>query len=96
MRFVRKVDLYRFIKKRTEKRKINSTNLGFKNNGGTPIYANNSLALAIRKLLNEAYAIKQQKQYTFLWVKGGCIFMRKDPGDPFVTIKSAEDLKTVH
>ncbi|KAG8303920.1 hypothetical protein J6590_106817, partial [Homalodisca vitripennis] len=58
-----------------------------------PIYVNNSLTQANRKLLNTAREVKREKQYTYLWVRNGRIFMRKNPGDRFVVIDSMEVLR---
>ncbi|KAG8247024.1 hypothetical protein J6590_071483 [Homalodisca vitripennis] len=59
-----------------------------------PIYVNNSLTQANRKLLNTAREVKREKQYTYLWVRNRRIFMRKNPGDRFAVIDSMEVLNS--
>ncbi|KAG8338032.1 hypothetical protein J6590_009309 [Homalodisca vitripennis] len=92
VRFVRKLDLEKFIQKRKDKRNLNTRDIGFMEGQSNPIYVNNSLTQANRKLLNKARDVKREKQYTYLWVRNGRIFMRKNPGDRFVVIDSMEVL----
>ncbi|XP_046684770.1 uncharacterized protein LOC124370524 [Homalodisca vitripennis] len=91
VRFVRKLDKEAFMNKRRVKKNLNSRDIGFMDGDASVIYFNESLTQEIRKLLNMARAIKREKQYTYLWVRNGRIFMRKNQGDRFVTINSIED-----
>ncbi|KAG8300010.1 hypothetical protein J6590_087002 [Homalodisca vitripennis] len=80
------------MRKRKDKRNLNTRDIGFMEGQSNPIYVNNSLTQANRKLLNKAREVKREKQYTYLWVRNGRIFMRKNPGDRFVVIDSMEVL----
>ncbi|KAG8240487.1 hypothetical protein J6590_108349 [Homalodisca vitripennis] len=86
------MDMLEFLAKRRQKRNLNSRDLGFMDGEVTPVYVNESLTPAKRKLLNAARVIKKEKQFTFLWVKNGRIFMRKTEGERFVIIDSEKDL----
>ncbi|XP_046687387.1 uncharacterized protein LOC124373022 [Homalodisca vitripennis] len=92
VRFVRKLDKEAFMNKRRVKKNLNSRDIGFMDGDASVIYFNESLTQEKRKLLNMARAIKREKQYTYLWVRNGRIFMRKNQGDRFVTIDSIEDV----
>ncbi|XP_046681400.1 uncharacterized protein LOC124368168 [Homalodisca vitripennis] len=92
VKFTRKMDMLEFLAKRRQKRNLNSRDLGFMDGEVTPMYVNESLTPAKRKLLNAARVIKKEKQFTFLWVKNGRIFMRKTEGERFVIIDSEKEL----
>lgn len=92
VRFVRKLDMELFMQKRRVKRNLNSRDLGLMDGEASAIYCNYSLTQEKRKILNAAKAVKREMQFTFLWVKSGRIFMRKNPGDSVVIIDSLEDL----
>ncbi|XP_046681362.1 uncharacterized protein LOC124368131 [Homalodisca vitripennis] len=92
VRFVRKLDKEAFMNKRRVKRNLNSRDIGFMDGNASVIYFNESLTQEKRKLLNMAWAIKREKQYTYLWVRNGRIFMRKNQRDRFDTIDSIEDV----
>ncbi|KAG8268166.1 hypothetical protein J6590_035135 [Homalodisca vitripennis] len=66
VRFIRKLDLEQFIQKRKDKRNLNTRDIGFMEGQSNPIYVNNSLTQANRKLLNTAREVKREKQYTYL------------------------------
>ncbi|KAG8305143.1 hypothetical protein J6590_076138 [Homalodisca vitripennis] len=66
VRFVRKLDLEHFIQKRKDKRNLYTRDIGFMEGQSNPIYVNNSLTQANRKLLNKAREVKREKQYTYL------------------------------
>jgi hypothetical protein len=92
VRFVRKLDKIRFVACRRDKRNLNSRDLGFYEGNASVIYVNDSLTQERRKLLRAAKEKKKEKQYTFLWVRNGRIFMRKSDGERYVTIDSHGDL----
>lgn len=92
VRFLRKLDKERFIMKRKQKRNVNSRDLGFMEGEASPIYINESLTQEKRKLLNAARVAKREKQYTFIWVNNGRVFLRKNQGDPAVVVNSLEDI----
>lgn len=91
-RFVRKIDMANFMQKRKDKRNLNSRDLGFMAGNASVIYVNQSLTPAKRKLLKAARQCKKDKGYTYVWVNGGRIFVRKNEGDKAKEIKSDEDL----
>lgn len=92
VKFVRRMDMQSFVAKRREKRNLNTRDIGMMSGKASPIYVNYSLTKEKRKLLNAAREIKTKKQYTFLWVNNGRIFMRKDPGGEKIVINSDNDL----
>lgn len=92
VRFVRRLDKEHFIDLRRKKRNLNTRDLGFMEGNAAVVYINDSLSPERRKLFNAARSVKRDKQYTFLWVKNGKIFMRKNQGDRFVVIESQDDL----
>lgn len=92
VRFVRKTDKERFIELRRKKRNLNTRDLGFMEGDSMPVYLNDSLTQETRKLFNAAKIVKHDKQYTYLWVKNGRIFMRKDPKGKVVVIEDKDDL----
>lgn len=92
VRFVRRIDKEQFIDLRRKKRNLNTRDLGFMEGNASVVYINDSLTSERRKLFNAARNVKREKLYTFLWVKNGKIFMRKNQGDRFVVIESQDDL----
>ncbi|KAG8271835.1 hypothetical protein J6590_054665 [Homalodisca vitripennis] len=57
-----------------------------------PIYINESLSPGRRRLLNAAREKKSEKHYTYLWIRGGKILMRKAEGEPVKVVTSLADL----
>lgn len=92
VKFVRKIDAELFVQKRKEKRNLNTRDLGFMDGQSNPVYVNCSLTQWKRQLLNSARKAKTEKQYTFLWVRNGRIYMRKNQGDRYVVIEGEEDI----
>ncbi|KAG8260555.1 hypothetical protein J6590_094385, partial [Homalodisca vitripennis] len=45
-----------------------------------------------RRLLNTAREKKSEKHYTYLWIRGGKILMRKAEGEPVKVVTSLADL----
>lgn len=93
VKFLRKLDKERFIMKRRQKRNVNSRDLGFMDGDASPIYINDSLTQDKRKLLNSARVVGREKQYTFIWVRNGRIFLRKNQGERAIAINSQEDIE---
>lgn len=92
VRFLRKQDKMTFMSRRRERRNLNSRDLGFNEGDATVIYINDSLTKERRTLLKMAREVKNAKNYTYLWVKNGRIYVRKNEGDRFIIIDSKEDL----
>ncbi|XP_046679342.1 uncharacterized protein LOC124366785 [Homalodisca vitripennis] len=93
VRFVRNIDMQMFIQKRRDKRNLNTRDIGFLLGNSSVIYINHSLTPAKRRLLRAARLCRSEKQYTFVWVSGGRIFLRKNQGDPAIEVKREEDLE---
>ncbi|KAG8253553.1 hypothetical protein J6590_032351 [Homalodisca vitripennis] len=69
--------LNEMISFRKEKKNLNSRDLGFNTGDGHVIYVNDTLTRERRQLLRAAREVKKSKQYAYLWVKNGRIFLRK-------------------
>ncbi|XP_054259821.1 uncharacterized protein LOC128984515 [Macrosteles quadrilineatus] len=93
VQFVRRLDKDRFMKCRRKKRNLNSRDIGFMGGDATVIYVNDSLTTEKRKLLKAARQAKKNKGFTYLWVRGGRIYLRKNPDDPCVLINNYDDIK---
>ncbi|XP_046677509.1 uncharacterized protein LOC124365561 [Homalodisca vitripennis] len=94
-KFVRKLGMEGFLEKRRQKRNVSSRDLGYMAGESTPVYVNESLTKAKRLLLNAARQVKADKHYTFLWVKNGRIFMRKNQGERYLIINCEADLQRI-
>lgn len=92
LRFVRKRDKEEFMELRRKKRNLNTRDLGFMEGNAVPVYVNDSLTKETRKLFNAAKLVKRDKKFTYLWVKNGRIFMRRNPGEKCVVIECQDDL----
>lgn len=93
VKFVRHMDKEEFLrKKKTDGRDMTVRCLGF--NADLPIYVNESLSPARRRLLKLARDAKKSKNYKYVWVRGGKILMKKDDtnASSTVVIKKKEDL----
>lgn len=89
VRFVRREIKQKLLEKRRIKRNFSTANLGY-DGPAEPVYINESLSPGKRKLLAAARAAKKEKNYTFLWVRNGKIFMRKNQGDSVIVIQSMD------
>lgn len=89
VKFVRREDKIKMLEKRRIKRNLNTRDIGYPGEAN-PVYVNESLSPARRRLLAAARTAKREKNYTYIWVRNGKIFMRKNPGDPVVVITSHE------
>lgn len=92
VKMVRRLDAEGLIQKRRVKRNLNTHDLGFKERAAEPVYLNESLAPGRRRLLNAARQVKREKSYTYLWIRGGKILMRKNPGDSVKVVSTMEDI----
>lgn len=92
VRFLRKLDKIKFIDCRRKKRNLNSRDLGFQGGDGRVVYVNDRLTRERRNLLMAARDVKKAKNYTFLWVRNGRIFLRKNEGDRYVIVNDVSDL----
>lgn len=90
VKFVRRLDKEEFMRRRRVKRNLNSTHIN--RTEGQPIYINESLSPERRRLMALARVVKREKAYTFLWVRNGKIFLRKDENTPVFVVTRQEDL----
>lgn len=93
VKMVRRLDVEGLLAKRRVKRNLNTTDIGLNIPQAKVIYINESLSPARRHLFNLARAAKRDKGYTFLWVRGGKIFMRKADKMPVKVIATPADLE---
>lgn len=96
IKFVRRSMKEEFIRKRKIKRNFNSHDIGFTDRPNNVIYINESLSQPRRRILNEARALKKDKQYSFVWVKNGRIFLRKSEGDKAIVLTSIEQVAALN
>ncbi|XP_054266878.1 uncharacterized protein LOC128989046 [Macrosteles quadrilineatus] len=91
VKFVRRIDKEELLRKRRVKRTLSTRHMG--RTDDLPIYNNESLSPARRRLHTLARTYKKEKNYKFLWVRNGKIFLRKEENAPVKVITSEEDLK---
>lgn len=92
VKMVRRLDAEALLHKRRVKRNLNTHDIGLTEAPAEPVYVNESLSPARRRLLYAARQLKNEKGYSFLWIRGGKILMRKDQGAPVKTISHMDDL----
>lgn len=71
VKFVRREDKLKLLEKRRVKRNLNSLDVGYSQTPAIPVYVNESLSPAKRKLLAAARLAKSDKNYKFLGVRNG-------------------------
>ncbi|XP_022201355.2 uncharacterized protein LOC111058164 [Nilaparvata lugens] len=81
------------LQKRRVKRNFNTHDMGLTSGPAVPIYINESLSPARRSLYNAARQVKKDKNFEYLWVRSGKIFLRKKQGSNLITVRKIEDLK---
>lgn len=67
VKMVRRMDAQELLVKRRVKRNLSTSDIGLQLTQSRPIYLNESLSPARRKLFNAV----QEKKYTYLWIRGG-------------------------
>lgn len=95
VKFTRRSVKEEMLQKRKVKRNFNTHDLNFKDTQADVVYINESLSPARRRILNAARALKREKGYTFVWVKNGRIFLRKNEGDPVVVATTLEQITSL-
>lgn len=92
VKFVRRTDKEALMNKRRERKKDFSTrHLGLTTD--TPVYLNESLSPARRRLLAQARQLKKGKNYKYIWLRNGImILLRKADEAPVIEIKTQADL----
>lgn len=91
VKFVRRMDKEEFLKRRRVKRTLSTRHIG--RSDDRPIYVNESLSPARRRLHAMARKCQREKNYTFLWVRNGKIFLRKEEHAAVKVVSCQEDLQ---
>lgn len=92
VKFVRRIDKEELLRKRRVKRTLSTRHMTLAEPSDHPVYINEALTPTRRRLLAEARRIKREKEYKFLWVRGGKIFMRKEESASVTQITCQADL----
>lgn len=92
MKFTRRDVKEKVPNNRKIKSKFNKHDLNLKKSPAEVVYINESLSPNRRKILNTARALKKEKGYTFVWVKIGRIFRRKNEGNPVIVVTSMDQI----
>jgi hypothetical protein len=90
VKFVRRIDAENLLAKKRDKRDLSTRHLGRADDH--PVYVNESLSPARRRLLALARDARRRHGYKWLWVRGGKIFIRKEDSSPVIVVKSQADL----
>ncbi|XP_046670937.1 uncharacterized protein LOC124360946 [Homalodisca vitripennis] len=90
VKFVRRLDKEEFLQRRRVKRTLSTRHIGATDD--RPIYVNESLSPARRALYALARKYQREKNFKFLWVRNGKIFLRKEEKAPVRVITREEDL----
>ncbi|KAG8295271.1 hypothetical protein J6590_083669 [Homalodisca vitripennis] len=77
-------------------RNLNSHDLGMTDKPAKVVYVNVSLSAGRRRLLNAARQAKREKGYTYLWIRGGKVLMRKSQGDPVKVLNSMDNISDLN
>lgn len=93
VKMTRRMDAEVVLQRRRVKRNFSTHHIGLTSSPAVPIYINESLCPGRRRLLNAARDKKTEKHYTYLWIRGGKILMRKSDGDPVKVITTQMDLE---
>ncbi|KAG8300561.1 hypothetical protein J6590_073413 [Homalodisca vitripennis] len=91
IKFVRRFDKEELLKKRRVKRTLSIRHIG--RSDDRPIYVNESLSPARRRLYAMARRVQKEKDLKFLWVRNGKIFLRKEENSPIKVITCQDDLQ---
>lgn len=75
------------------KAKLDSSRLGFDKND--PVYINEHLCMELKVLLSKARQARREKEWKYVWVSQGRIFMRKADRTPLLHVTSDADLAKV-
>uniref|UniRef100_A0A8D9B304 FP protein C-terminal domain-containing protein n=1 Tax=Cacopsylla melanoneura TaxID=428564 RepID=A0A8D9B304_9HEMI len=80
--------------KKTKETRINTTDIKI-SGPQKPIFINEHLAPKRKQLLMQAKVKKNDKNYKFLWTKGGKIFVRKSESSRVIPIRTLDDLELI-
>lgn len=90
VKFVRRFDKEELMRKRRVKRDFSTRHLDLAMD--QPIYINEALTAARRRLFAAARQVKRGKHYKYLWLRGGNIFLRKEESAPALIVTCQADL----
>lgn len=93
VKFVRRVNADDMLAKRRAKRDFSTRHLNLTSD--YPIYVNESLTSARRRLLAMAREERKKHGYKWLWVRGGKILLRKEDNGPVIFVKCQADLQKI-
>ncbi|XP_046679350.1 uncharacterized protein LOC124373473 [Homalodisca vitripennis] len=90
VKFVRRLDKEELLRKRRVKSNFSTRHMNLSMD--QPIYINEALSQARRRLLAAARQVKKEKSFKYLWVRGGKIFLRKEEKAPVFQVTCQADL----
>lgn len=90
VKFVRRLDKDSLLAKKREKRQLSTRHMDL--HSDRPVYINESLTSAQRKLFAMARQVKKEKSYKFVWHRGGRIFAKKEENGTVIAINNQSDL----
>lgn len=90
VKFVRRLDKEEMLRKRRVKSNLSTRHMNLRMD--QPVYVNESLSPARKRLFAEARQLKRQKKFKFLWVRGGKIFLRQEESAPVIQVTCQADL----
>lgn len=92
VKFVRRHMKEEMLRKRKIKRNLNTSDIGMASGPAEVVYMNESLSPARRKVLNAARSLRKEQGFTFVWVKNGKVFLRKDEGSKAIMLTNMDQL----
>ncbi|KAG8304976.1 hypothetical protein J6590_081088, partial [Homalodisca vitripennis] len=96
VKMVRRIDAEGLLHKRRVKRNLNSHDLGMTDKPAEVVYVNECLSAGRCRMLNAARQAKREKGYTYLWIRGGKVLMRKNQGDPVKVLNSMDNISDLN
>lgn len=92
VKFVRRQMKEELLRKRKVKRNLNTSDIGMASGPADVVYMNESLSPARRKVLNAARLLRREQNFTFVWVKNGKIFLRKEEGSKAIMVTTMDQV----
>jgi len=90
VKFVRRLDKEEMLRKRRVKRNLSTRHMNLTMD--TPVYINESLSPMRRRLFVMAKEVKKTKNFKYLWVRNGKIFLRRQDNNPVIHVTCQADL----
>lgn len=91
VKFTRRLDKEEFLRKKRIRHNLSTRHMGLTTD--LPVFVNESLCSARRRVYALARQAKKTKQYKYIWLRGGKILMRKNDGEPVKVISCVNDLE---